>query len=159
MTFDDWLLALHVLTAAAFVAGVIVFWVLLALARQSDTAEETIRLGPLMGVGSATVAIGSTGTVIFGIWLAFSVDSYDIWDGWIIAAIVLWAIATEAGRRADAAYRPAIEKARELFAAGQRASNAELLALNRNQTVVIMHSLASVLVLLILVDMIVKPGA
>jgi hypothetical protein len=27
--------------------------------------------------------IGGVGTIVFGIWLAFSVGGYDIWDGWM----------------------------------------------------------------------------
>ena len=159
MTFDDWLLALHVLSAAAFVAGVIVFWVVIAAARQSDTAEEVIRLGPLSILAEAAIGIGSVGTLALGIWLALSVGGYDILDGWIIAAIVLWFIATGIGQRADAAYRPAVKRAKELHASGQTGPDAELLALNRTQTGVVMQALASILVVLILIDMIAKPGA
>jgi hypothetical protein len=50
-------------------------------------------------------------------------------------------------------------KAKELDAAGQRGANAELLALNRTSNGVLMHALTSVVVLLILLDMIFKPGA
>ena len=37
--------------------------------------------------------------LLLGIWLALEVDSYELWDGWIIAAIVLWLIASAAGGR------------------------------------------------------------
>jgi hypothetical protein len=52
-----------------------------------------------------------------------------------------------------------LNKARELEAAGQSGPNAELLALNRTSEGVLMHFLTSVVVLLILIDMIWKPGA
>jgi hypothetical protein len=38
-------------------------------------------------------------TLGFGIWLAISLDAYHPWDGWIIAAIVLWAVAGGTGAR------------------------------------------------------------
>jgi hypothetical protein len=114
---------------------------------------------PVVKVGNATVAIGAGGTIILGIWLAFSYGGYDIWDGWIIAAIVLWLISAESGRRTGAAYMAGMTKAQELQAAGQTGPSAELLALNRTQSGVVMHALTSLALLLILIDMIWKPGA
>jgi hypothetical protein len=159
MSFDDWMLALHVLSAFAYVAGIVLFWVLVVAVRQIDTPEGTIRLWPVVKVGNATVGIGAGGTIALGIWLAFSVGGYDIWDGWIIAAIVLWLMSAELGRRTGAAYIQGLGKAQELQAAGQTAPSAELLALNRTSNGLLFHTLTSVVVLLILIDMIWKPGA
>ena len=159
MSFDDWMLALHVLSAFAWVAGVVVFWVLIAAVRQADTAEETIRMAPVVAIGNAVVGIGMGGTFVFGLWLAFSVGGYEIWDGWIVAALVLWAISAPLGQRAGAAYEAGANKARESQAAGETAPNAELLALNRTSRGVVFQLVWSVAVLLILIDMIWKPGA
>ena len=159
MSFDDWILALHVLSAFAYVAGIILFWVLIVAVRKTDDAEGTLRMQPAALVGNAVVGIGAVGTIILGIWLAFSVGGYDIWDFWIIAAIVLWAIAGAVGQRTGKTYMEGVSKARELQAAGQRGANAELLALNRTQNGVVLHAVATVVVLLILIDMIWKPGA
>jgi hypothetical protein len=159
VSFDDWMLALHVLSAFAYVAGMILFWVLIVAVRRTDTADGTIRMKPMVNVGNAAVGIGAGGTIILGIWLAFSVGGYDIWDAWIIAAIVLWAIAAAFGQRTGAAYMQGMNKALELRSAGQSGSNTELLALNRTSNGLLFHSLASVAVLLLLIDMIWKPGA
>jgi hypothetical protein len=159
MSFDDWMLALHVLSAFAVAAGIILFWVLVVAVRQTDTPEATLRLGPFARVADAAVGVGMGGTIVLGIWLAFSVGGYDIWDGWIVAALVLWAITAALGRRAGAAYVPGVEKAQELQAAGERGPSAELLALNRTSNGVVFQLLISVVVLLILIDMIWKPGA
>ena len=159
MSFDDWMLALHVLSGFAYVAGMIVFWVLVVAVRQTDTPEGTIRMEPVVKVGNAAVGIGAGGTIVLGIWLAFSIGGYDIWDGWIIAALALWLVAAEFGRRTGAAYMQGMTKAKELRTAGQIGPNAELLALNRTSTGVLFHILASIVVLLILIDMIWKPGA
>ena len=159
MSFNDWLLGLHVLAAFAYVAGVVLFWILIVAVRRIDTPEETIRMGPIVNVGNAAVGIGAGGTILLGIWLAFALDGYAIWDGWIIAALILWAIAAAFGQRTGVAYMQGMTKAKELDAAGQRGANAELLALNRTSNGVLMHALASVVVLLILLDMIFKPGA
>ena len=159
MTFDDWLLALHVVSAAAFVAGVIVFWVVIMAAREADTPGETLKLGPLSTLAEVVLGIGATGTIVLGIWLALSFGGYDVLDGWIIAAIVLWFVANAFGQQTNAAYKPAVKKAEELHAAGQTGPSAELLALNRTSRGVLMQSLASLVLLLILIDMIAKPGA
>jgi uncharacterized membrane protein len=159
MSFDDWMLALHVLSAFAWLAGIILFWVLIVAIRQTDTVEGTMRMEPVMKVGNAAVGVGMVGTIVLGIWLAFSVGGYDIWDGWIVAAIVLWVISTPLGQRTGAAYMQGITKARELQTAGQTGANAELLALNRTSSGVMVPFLWSVVVLLILIDMIWKPGA
>jgi hypothetical protein len=159
VSFDDWMLALHVLSAFALVAGIILFWVLIVAVRQTDTPEGTIGMGPLARVAEGAVGIGAGGTIVLGVWLAFSVGGYDIWDGWIIAALVLWVISTALGQRAGAAYVQGVKKAQELQTAGQTGPSAELLALNRTSSGVLLHFLVSVVVLLILIDMIWKPGA
>jgi hypothetical protein len=159
VSFDDWLLALHVLSAFAYVAGIVLFWVLVVAVRKTDTPDGTIRMEPIVKVGNVAVGIGAVGTILLGIWLAFALDGYAIWNGWIIAAIVLWAIGGGIGQRTGAAYMQGMTKAKELEAAGQSGSNSELLALNRTSTGLLMQSLASIVLLLILLDMIFKPGA
>jgi uncharacterized membrane protein len=159
VSFDDWLLALHVLSAFSYVAGIVLFWVLIVAVRKVDTPEGTIRMEPAVKVGNAAVGIGAGGTLILGIWLAFAVGSYAIWDGWIVAALVLWVLSIPIGQRTGVEYTRGMTKAKELEAAGQTGSNANLLALNRTTNGVVLHFLASVVVLLILLDMIFKPGA
>jgi uncharacterized membrane protein len=159
VSFDDWALALHVLSAFAWVAGLVLFWILIVAVRKADTPEGTIRTEPVVRLGNAAVGIGMVGTIVFGIWLAFSVGGYDIWDGWIIAALVLWVISTPLGQRTGSVYTEGMNKARELQTAGQTGPSAELLALNRSSRGVVFHFLWSLVVLLILLDMIWKPGA
>lgn len=159
MSLDQWLLALHVLSAFAYVGGVVLFWILIVAVRTIDTPEATTRMEPIVKVGNAAVGIGAIGTIALGIWLAFALDSYAIWDGWIIAALVLWAAAGAFGQRTGVAYMRGMTKAKELEAAGQTGANAELLALNRTNDGVVLHFLTSVAVLLMLLDMIFKPGA
>ena len=159
MSFDDWILALHVLSAFAFVAGLILFWVLIVAVRKTDTPDDTIRMEPVVKVGNAATGIGAGGTLIFGIWLAFSYGGYDIWDPWIIIALVLWAVAGAIGQRTGVEYTAGLTKAKELAAAGQTGPSAELLAINRTQRGLVLHAATSVVLLLILIDMIWKPGA
>jgi hypothetical protein len=157
MSFDDWALALHVLSAFAYVGGLVLFWVLIVAVRKVATPLETIRMEPIVKVGNAAVGIGAVGTIVIGIWLAFRLDSYAIWDGWIIAALVLWAVAGGLGQRTGVAYMQGMNKAKELDAAGETGPNEELRALNRTSTGLLLQSLGSLAVLLILLDMIFKP--
>ena len=153
------MLSLHVLSAFAYLAGVIVFWVLIVAVRRTDTPEATIAMQPVVKVGNAAVAVGATGTIVLGIWLAFSVGGYDIWDGWIVAALVFWLLAAETGRRTGAEYTAGLTKSQELQAAGHTGPSAELLAVNRTQRGLFMHMLTSLIIVLIVIDMIWKPGA
>jgi uncharacterized membrane protein len=159
VSFNDWALALHVLSAFAYVGGVVLFWALIVAVRRVETPEGTIRMEPIVKVGNAAVGIGAVGTIVIGIWLAFSVGSYAIWDGWIIAAIVLWAVSGALGQRTGVAYMQGMNKAKELEKAGEAGPNAELLALNRTANGVVLHALVSIGALLLLLDMIFKPGA
>jgi hypothetical protein len=159
MSFDDWIFALHILSAFSLVAGMTLFWALIVVGRRIDTPAATLELGPVAKVGNATVGTGMVGTIVFGVWLAFSVGNYNIWDGWIIAAIVLWFVATGIGRKTGEAFLEGPKKAMELQSAGQTGPSEELLAINRTSRGLLFHTLTSILVLLIIIDMIWKPGA
>lgn len=159
MTFSDWLLSLHLLSAFALVSSIVVFWYLIALTRNADTSGATLATSGPARVGSKVVMAGAIGTIVFGVWLTLEREGVKFWSFWVIAAIVLWAIGVETGRRAGAEYDKAMHKAEELEAAGQTGPNAELLALNRTSKGLQLHTIASVMVVLILIDMVWKPGA
>jgi hypothetical protein len=133
----DWLLFLHVLAAMALFATVVIFSAF-ALGATTDAR--------LLTIGNALWGVGGLGTLILGVWLAIYVDGYEVWDGWIILAILLWAIATGLGQRAQVLYAPT-----EGTPPGQIGGGGSKATL--------MHWLRSVLVLALLVVMIYKPGA
>ena len=159
VTFDSWLLALHLLFAAVLVGAVTIFWILVVAVRNADRPAQVLALTPLMRVGGVAIIAGSLGSVVFGVWLAITRDAYHPWDGWVIAAIVLWAIASETGRRTDPEYGHAFTRAGELLTAGETGASAELAALCRPRTGMLLHLISTAAVLLILLDMIWKPGA
>lgn len=159
MSLDEWVLALHVLSAFAFVGSAVLFWVTIIAVRRQDVPRDTIRLQPVAQIGNAAVAVGGGGTLLFGLWLAFSYGGYDIWDPWIIAALVLWALSGAVGSRTGAEYKAGMDKAKELEAAGQPGPSAELLAINRTRRGLVGHIATTVILVLILIDMIWKPGA
>jgi uncharacterized membrane protein len=159
VSLDDWILALHVLSAFAMVAAVVMFWILIVVMRDIDTASETVAYSRVAILGNRVVIAGVVGTLVFGVWLAISLDEHRLWDGWVIAALVLWAAAGFTGARAGAEYTKPLTRAEELLAAGTEGEPGELRALNRTSTGLLMHTLSSLLIVLILVDMIWKPGA
>jgi hypothetical protein len=159
VSLDDWVLALHVSSAFAMVAGAVLYTVLLRTIRRTDVPAEMTRLKPVVRVGDVATAIGAGGTIVFGLWLAFSVGGYDVWDPWIVAALVLWAAYMEVGRRTGAHFVNAMQMADDLEAAGHDGSSSDLLEVNRARPLLVGHTLAFALVVLILVDMIWKPGA
>ena len=84
----DWLLFFHLL--AAFLLSV------------TAVTYSAVALGAQAGGRTLFVAdrcwdVGGIGTLVLGVWLALYVDEYEIWDGWIIGAIVLWLVATGLG--------------------------------------------------------------
>jgi uncharacterized membrane protein len=126
----DWLLFLHV-TSAFLLATTVVVLSAPALGVATDKR--------LLTVASVAWAAGGLGTLVFGIWLAIYVKGYEVWDGWVIAAIVLWAGATELGRRAETGFNAAEGDPTRAQAA-------------------MWHWLRTAVVLLLLIDMIFKPG-
>ena len=159
MALNDWLLALHLLSAFALVGALVLFSVVIVVVRRTDSPEQVVSAGRLLPVGNVAVIVGSLGVIVFGVWLAISLEDVEIWDAWVLAAIVLWAITSEAGRRSDPEFAPAIERANELVAAGQLGPDAELAGLTRTSKGMTLHLIATVGTLLILIDMIWKPGA
>jgi uncharacterized membrane protein len=97
--------------------------------------------------------------LVFGIWLAIDVDGYEVWDGWVIAAIVLWFVMGAFGSRTGKIYNAARDRARALAREGNNAPSAELRALVQDRRGLWSHAGASLAVLLLFIDMIFKPGA
>ena len=130
MSLYEWLLFLHVLAAFLLVAGLAAYGALVVGA--GDAAVGRALTSPAAALWNA----GGLGVLLFGVGLAFEVDSYELWDGWIIAAIVLWLVASAAGGRLARELREGTRgSARLLFAVMAVASFA------------------------LLIDMVYKPGA
>ena len=139
MSLYDWLLFLHVLSAFLVVGGLTALWGLLLATRPGApmvAAEEARRYGRIMG---PIVGVGMGGAILLGIALAIDSERYHPWDGWVIAALVLWLFAGWAGGEAGKRF--------EKDPVAGRSAGIGFQALN------------SLAVLAILVLMIWKPGA
>jgi len=134
----DTLLFVHVLSAFFAVGALTALWALILGTRGATPLldqRSAMTYGRTAGI---LVGVGMMGTIIFGIWLAIYLDAYQLWDGWILASLVLWAIGGWAGGQAGRSF----ESGPEGRAAGIR-----------------FQTINSVAVLIILVLMIWKPGA
>ena len=159
MDLNDWILALHLLSAFALVGALTLFSIMIVALWQADEPGKVDAFMRIGRIGNVLVIAGVLGTVLFGLWLAISVDAYAVWDGWVIAAIVLWAVGSELGRRAGVAYGAAGARAHEAIAAGANEPSPDLAATFGASPALRFHIGSSIAVLLILIDMIWKPGA
>jgi hypothetical protein len=128
------LLFFHVLSGFFLAAGVVMY--------------SAFALGSPVNRGTRLVAesvwgIGALGTLILGVWLALNRPEYEIYDGWIIAALVLWLLAMGSGAQASR---------------GMRAEGGEA-ALAIDRRTAIAHWMRVLYVVLLLLVMVWKPGA
>lgn len=159
MSLYDWLLFLHIATAFALVSALVLFTYLILGGRSLDVPSDIVRMFRISKVGDALMGIGSIGVLVFGIWLAIDSDVYELWDAWVIIAIVLWLGFGAVGSRIGKIYYAARDRAKALVAEGRDAPNPELNAMLRSQTGLVLHFVTVALAILLLIDMIYKPGA
>jgi 4-hydroxybenzoate polyprenyltransferase len=147
------MLAFHLLSAFAVAAALVLFSVMVYSGRRMTTLEETrllFRVGPL---GTILIGAGIGLTFVFGVILAVHSNTFNIWDGWVIAGIVLWAAFAAVGQRTGKYYTD-VQKLVE-----KEGTEAEALARLRAPTGALLHLATVGLFVLILLDMIFKPGA
>jgi uncharacterized membrane protein len=159
MTFADWLLALHLLSAFVLVAAITWLTGLMLAGRRITRTSDAVAYARLARVSNPLVGAGAVLALVFGIWLAIDLSAYHPWDGWILAAIVLWVIATAAGGRAGERFGRAVRLARDAVARGEESPSSELVAALRDPQALRLQVVTIVCTALILLDMIYKPGA
>jgi hypothetical protein len=159
MSFQDWLFSFHLLFAATLVGGLVMSWIVVVAVFSTDAADETLGFNRVATIANVAIVLGLPGTIALGIWLAILRPEFHPWDGWIIAAIVLWLIATAAVLRSFVEFRKPVTRARELAASGHLGASKELAMLNRSVTGLLFRAVGSLAIVLIVIDMIYKPGA
>ncbi|HEY2208314.1 MAG TPA: hypothetical protein VGH26_03400 [Gaiellaceae bacterium] len=156
MDFYDWMLALHLLSAFSVAAALVLYSVLVVSGRRtSATLADARLLFRVAPVATPLIAAGTVLVLIFGIILAVDSNRFEIWNGWIIAGIVLWAILGAVGQRTGAYYTD-VQKLAEREG---DASEQQVLALLRAPTGAVLHLATIGVFVLILLDMLFKPGA
>jgi uncharacterized membrane protein len=159
MCLDDWILALHVLSAFALVGALTMFSIGVVLVRRTDSPTRVVALGRVLRVGGPAIVIGIGGTLVFGVWLAISLDAYQVWDGWVLLALLGWVVASAVGGKASAEMGKLFEQAGALVGRGETGPSEELARSARTSQGPLLHWIASALTILVLLDMVWKPGA
>ena len=157
MTKYDWLLLIHILGAFCFLSGSVVAGILHAIAMRRDRPSEVALLLGLTRPMVVVIGIGSIVVLVFGIWLAHDAG-YGVSDGWVVAAIALWAISSALAGPAGKSLRQARELAERLAANGNRPSE-ELHRAVADRRTLILNYTSFLLLIVILVLMVFKPGA
>jgi hypothetical protein len=135
----DWVLFLHVLSAFVLVGSLTALWALVLATRPAAPLIGALEAQQYGRIAGPLVGVGTGGTLLFGIWLAIQSDRYHPWDGWIVAALVLWAVSTWVGAKAGQEFQS--------DPVGRRGSGIRY------------QALSSIGTLIVLVLMIWKPGA
>jgi uncharacterized membrane protein len=153
--FYDWTLALHLLAAFAVAAALVFYSVLVYSGRRMTTLAQTRTLFRVAPLGTPLIMAGSVLVLVLGVVLAVDHEDYEVWNGWIVAAIVLWALLGAVGQRSGKYYT----EIQELAESGDAGVEAEVLARLRAPAGARLHLATVALFVLLLLDMIFKPGA
>ena len=129
----DFLLTAHLLSAAVSFITIAVFtaWAVGAPVSRGEFA-----------LSDAAWNVSGAGLLIFGVWLALYVDGYELWDGWILGALILFALVSVFGARAR-------DEPLQLIDSGG----------NGRLQVTMWHWLRTITLVAILILMVWKPGA
>lgn len=158
MSLNDWILALHLLAAFALITAEVAFTTMIVSLWKTDSTRRVTSFMLLSRVATVLVIVGTLGTIVFGVWLSISKDPYDVWDLWVIVAIVLWAAASGLGQQAGNAYGSASLEAVKLAEAGTERDPALASTFGPSRAFWL-HVASNVAIVLILIDMVWKPGA
>src|SRR5207247_9751760 len=147
MGFYDWMLALHLLSVFAIAAALVLFSVMVVTGRRMTALADVRRLFRLGPLGGILIGAGSVLALVLGVVLAIDSDIYELWNGWIIVAIVLWAILAAVGSRTGR-YYTSVQKLAE-----DDGAEAEVLARLRAPTGPRLHLANVGVFVLLLLDM------
>ena len=155
MGFYDWMLALHILAAFSIAAALVLYGVMVVGGRRLTTLDETRLLFRIAPIGAPLIGVGMGLALLLGIVLAIDSDEYQLWDLWIIAAVILWAISGWVGGKSGVYYTEVQKRAES----GGEGAEADVIARLRAPTGARLYVATVVLFLLLALDMIFKPGA
>jgi uncharacterized membrane protein len=156
--FSDWLLALHLLAAFALMAALVLYTAVMVANWGGDRPQRAAAYFRVAAIGGPLVGAGAGLALLFGIALAIDLDQYELWDGWILLSIVLWAVGGATGSRVGAHYTRVQELVERLTADGDDPS-AELAAQLSDRKARTLHAITVIAFTAVLVLMIFKPGA
>jgi uncharacterized membrane protein len=154
----DWLVFFHVTGAFFLLGGIVVAGILNVVAIAKDRRpSEVATLFGLIRFAVPLIGIGLLLTLAIGLWLVPEAD-YGYGDGWVVAALVLWVVASALGNIDGRYQRKTGELAQRLAAEGD-APSGELRARLRNPVALAISYGSGLLAFAVLGIMIWKPGA
>jgi uncharacterized membrane protein len=157
VTTAQWLLMFHITGAFFLVGGSVAAGVFNVLSQRAERPSETALYLRLIRTVLPVIFLGSFATLVFGLWLVHELH-FRFWSFWIIAALVLWLLAGALGGAGGKHQERARRHAEQLAASGDTPDD-ELRAILRDPRGNAMSWLAGLATLLLLIDMIWKPGA
>jgi uncharacterized membrane protein len=152
-----WLLLFHMAGAFMVVGGATLAGIFNIAALRRERPSEIAVLFRLTRIAVVSVLAGMTIALVFGLWLVADLDFIKWSDAWVITALILWVVANALGGNGGKRDKETREFAEQLAAQGDQPS-AELRARLRDPLSLALSWGSGVVVLVILVLMIWKPG-
>jgi uncharacterized membrane protein len=152
-----WLLFLHVAGAFMVVSGAVMAGIFNVSALRRERPSEIVVLFRLTRFAVIAITVGMVVALGFGIWLVSDAD-YGWGDTWVVLALILWFLANALGGIGGGRDKRTRRLAERLAAEGDLPSP-ELQARVRDPLSLALSWGSGVVVIVILVLMIWKPGA
>jgi uncharacterized membrane protein len=157
VTTAQWLLMFHVTGAFLLVGGSVAAGIFNLLSVRAQKPSESALYLSLIQRVVPLIGLGSIATLVFGLWLVHELH-FRFFSFWILAALVLWLVSGALGGAGGKHQRNARAVAERLAQAGDTPDD-ELRSLLRDTRGQALSWLAGLATLLLLIDMIWKPGA
>jgi uncharacterized membrane protein len=158
MSLYQWLLFFHMTGAFFLIGGIVVAGILnLAAIVKVRPPSQVAALYGLIRLAVPLIGAGLLLTLVIGLWLVHNVG-YGYGETWIVAAIVLWVVASALGNIDGKYQRQTGELARRLAAQGD-APSLELRARLLNPQALVISYASGLMAFAVLGLMIWKPGA
>jgi uncharacterized membrane protein len=152
-----WLLLFHMAGAFMVVGGATLAGIFNVAALRRERPSEIAVLFRLTRFAVTSILLGMTIALVFGLWLVADLDFVKWSNTWVILALILWVLANALGGIGGRRDKAAHEFAEQLAAQGDQPSP-ELRARLRDPVSLALSWGSGVVVIVILVLMIWKPG-
>jgi uncharacterized membrane protein len=153
----QWLVFLHVTGAFMVLGGAVMAGIFNVTALGRERPSEVVLLFRLTRIAAALITTGMLLTLAIGLWLVHDAD-YGYGDAWVVLALILWVVANALGGIGGGREKETRRLAERLASEGD-APSSELAARLRDPATLALSWGSGVLVIVILVLMIWKPGA
>lgn len=152
-----WLLLFHMTGAFMVVGGATLAGIFNLAALRRERPSEVVVLFRLTRFAVTSITLGMVVALVFGLWLVVDLDFVKWSNAWVIVALILWVLANALGGMGGRRDKATRDFAEQLAAQGDQPSP-ELRARLRDPVSLALSWGSGVVVIVILVLMIWKPG-